>query len=159
MPNILSTASATWTRGKKTKGLRAKPLSSLFTDASIAAKFLIATLEGNEPVHLENMFCIGETGDAWQQTPKALLKKYDITTIDAGGWLVCTPKPENEVEFFEIDATMDGTHIVGLWGETIDGIANLQAFRLGDFVCRQPHEHGDQWVVRRTLFKNSYTPL
>lgn len=155
--SILNTDSAIWLRGKKTKGLRAKPINSLFTAATIIGKFLINTLEGAEPIDPANMFCIGETGDAWQQTPKALLKKYDIVTIDADGWMHCMPKPENEVEFFEV--TEDAGYIVGHWGATIDGIENLQAFVKGDFICRQPHEHGDQWVVRRTLFLNTYTEL
>jgi hypothetical protein len=155
MPAILSTDTAIWHRGKKTKGLKAKPLITLIVDKAVVNKFLIDTLEGREPIDSANMFCIGETGDAWQQTAKALLKKYDIISIDADGWMNCMPKPENEVEFFE--ATEDSGYIVGLWGAEIDGVKNLQAFVKGDFICRQPHEHADQWVVRRALFNNSYT--
>lgn len=153
---ILNTDNAVWRRGKKTKGLKAKPLITLIVDRAVVNKFLIDTLEGREPIDSANMFCIGETGDAWQQTAKALLKKYDITGIDADGWMACMPKPENEAEFFE--ATTEG-HIVGLWGATIDGVANLQAFKVGDFICRQPHQHEDQWVVQRKLFLNTYTEL
>jgi hypothetical protein len=164
MPTVLETNTAVWRRAKKTKGLKAKPLITLIVDKAVVNKFLIDTLEGREPIDSANMFCIGETGDAWQQTAKALLKKYDIISIDADGWMNCMPKPENEVEFFEVtDATAlmaaDGGYIVGLWGATIDGVPNLQAFVKGDFVCRQPHQHEDQWVVRRTLFQNSYTEL
>lgn len=156
---ILSTDSALWLHGKKTKGLKAKPMSSLIVDSAVINKFLINTLEGHEPVYVASIFCIGETGDAWQQSIKALLKKYDISTIDENGWMHCTPKPENEVEFFEVAAGTQATHIVGQWGATIDGVKNLQAFDIGDFICRQPHQHEDQWVVRRLLFNNSYTQL
>lgn len=155
--SILSTDAAIWRRAKKTKGLKAKPLITLIVDKAVVNKFLIDTLEGREPIDSANMFCIGETGDAWQQTAKALLKKYDIVSIDADGWMNCLPKPENEVEFFEV--TKKEGYIVGLWGAEIDGHKNLQAFVKGDFVCRQPHEHADQWVVRRNLFQNTYTEL
>lgn len=159
--SILSTESAAWRRGKKTQGIKAKALINLMVDRSVVNKFLIDTLEGREPVDSGNIFCIGGAGDAWQQTSKALLKKYDVKAIDDDGWMVCEPKPENEVEFFEITGTPNGElYIQGLWGETIEGVgANLQRFNIGDFVCRQPHEHADQWIVRRTLFLNTYTEL
>ena len=157
MPNILSTEGVIWRRGKKTQGIRAKPLINLLVDRTVVNKFLVDTLEGCEPIDSGNIFCIGGAGDAWQQTSKALLKKYDVKAIDEDGWMVCEPKPENEVEFFEV--TEESGYIQGLWGATVDGQENLQAFIKGDFVCRQPHEHSDQWVVRRTLFLNTYTEL
>lgn len=164
MVNIIDTSSYFWLLGKKTKGLRAKPLSALITDRSIISKFSIDTLEGKEPINSANMFCIGETGDAWQQTAKALLKKYNITNIDADGWLICEPKPENEVEFFEWKCEQGSpeeytSYIKGLWGATVDGVDNLQSIFVGDFVCRQPHQHEDQWVVRKHLFINSYIEI
>jgi hypothetical protein len=167
--NILETFSLTaWRRGKKTKGLKAKALINLLVDRSIVNKFLIDTLEGREPIDSANIFCIGEAGDAWQQTSKALLKKYDVKAIDNDGWMVCEPKPENEVEFIELNnAVLDSAacgiqghgYIVGQWGATVDGVENLQAFVLGDFMCRQPHDHSDRWIVRRTLFLNTYSEL
>ena len=166
---IFSTVAATWKRGKKTKGLRAKPMIALVADRSVANKFLIDTLEGEEPLDMGNIFCIGEGGDAWQQTARALIKKYDIKDIDGNGWMHCEPKPENEVQFFEFTAAMAGTLdaklgdqcvIQGIWGKDVDGVGTkLQFIEIGDFVCRQPHEHADQWVVRRKLFLNSYTEL
>lgn len=170
MIHIFSTDSASWLRGKKTKGLRAKPLITLLVDRGVVNKFLIDTLEGEEPIDAGNIFCIGETGDAWQQTAKALIKKYDIKDIDSDGWMVCEPKPENEVEFFEFTGEMadkitsasfgDKFVIQGVWGKTIEGVGEkMQFIEVGDFVCRQPHDHSDQWVVRRKLFNNSYTEL
>lgn len=159
---ILSTENAVWRRGKKTQGIKAKALINLMVDRSVVNKFLIDTLEGREPIDSANIFCIGGAGDAWQQTSKALLKKYDVKAIDEDGWMICEPKPENEVQFFEITADMvgDAQFIQGLWGETVEGVGkNLQRFKVGDFVCRQPHEHSDQWIVDRTLFLNTYTEL
>ena len=167
--NILKTYNGlAWRRGKKTKGLKAKALINLLVDRSIVNKFLIDTLEGREPIDSANIFCIGEAGDAWQQTSKALLKKYDVKAIDNDGWMVCEPKPENEVEFILLSdmflreqtgcGTQDG-YIIGNWGATIDGVENLQAFVTGDYMCRQPHDHSDIWIVRRTLFLNTYSEL
>lgn len=156
MVQIFSTDTATWRRAKKTQGLKAKPLITLLVDRAVVNKFLIDTLEAKEPIEVANIFCIGGAGDAWQQTSKALLKKYDIKSIDEDGWMICEPKPENEVQFFE--AEQDG-YIIGLWGATIDGVEKVQAFVRGDFICRQPHEHVDQWVVNRRLFLNTYSVL
>ena len=145
-----------WRRGKKTKGLRAKPMVNLIVDRGVMAKFLVDTLEAKEPVSPNAMFCIGEAGDAWQQTPKALLKKYDILDVDNDGWMVCQPKPDNEVEFYE--STQDG-YITGHWGETVDGVPNQQWCNTGDFVLRNPQDTTDQWVAQRKLFLNTYSVL
>jgi hypothetical protein len=157
-----TTTNKVWRRGKKTQGLRSKPLVSLIVDKSVVNKFLIDTLEGREPIDSANMFCIGDAGDAWQQTAKALLKKYDIKNIDSDGWMICEPKPENEVEFFQWipDPIPFGyTYIKGQWGATIEDVFNLQKIVAGDFVCRQPDNHDDQWVVQCRLFRNTYTEL
>lgn len=167
MTFILRTSTKTWSRAKKTQGIRAKAMINLIVDRSVVNKFLIDTLEGREPISENNIFCIGGAGDPWQQTSKALLKKYDVKAIDEDGWMVCEPKPENEVQYFELDGSMIGMDsssatsvlVEGLWGETIDGIPNLQRCDIGDFICRQTHDHTDQWVVRRKLFLNTYSKL
>lgn len=145
-----------WRRGKKTKGLKAKAMINLMVDRTVMSKFLVDTLEAKEPVSPNAMFCIGEAGDAWQQTPKALLKKYDILDVDNDGWMICQPKPDNEVEF--IEAENEG-YITGHWGETIGELVNQQKCKKGDFVLRNPQDTTDQWVVDRKLFLNTYTEL
>lgn len=152
----IDTQGAAWRRAKKTKGIRAKPMVTLLVDRTVVNKFLLDTLEGREPLGADAVFCIGDAGDAWQQSAKALLKKYDVKGIDADGWMLCEPKPENEVEFFI--AETDGL-IKGQWGETIDGVEGLQHLVTGDAVVRQPHDHTDQWVVRRSLFNGTYSVL
>ena len=153
--HIIDTSALVWRRAKKTMGLKAKPMSALL-DGSIANRFLVDTLEGREPVDAAAIFCIGEAGDAWQQAPKALLRKYDIQQIDSDGWMHCIPKPENEVEFVESQET---GWIQGIWGETVGGREKLQSVKKGDFICRQPHEHPDQWRVYRKLFLNTYAEI
>ena len=146
----------TWRVAKKTKPLRAKPMVTLVIDKTVMAKFLIDTLEAREPVSPNAMFCIGETNDAWQQTPDKLLSKYDVTDVDGDGWMVCTPKPDNSAEFIEAGTA---GFIIGLWGETIDGHENLQAFSPGDCIARNRQDHDDVWVVRRKIWMNSYTEI
>ena len=156
-PPIFDTATIeTWRVARKTKPLRAKPMVSLLVDKAVMSKFLIDTLEAREPVDSNTIFCIGETNDAWQQTADKLLAKYTVEDIDADGWMVCVPKPDNSVEFFE--ATSEGM-IVGLWGESIGDTHNLQRFDAGDFIARNREDTADQWVVRRKIWLNSYTEI
>lgn len=145
-----------WRRAKKTKGLRAKAMVNLIVDRSVVNKFLLDTLEAREPIGPSTMFCIGDAGDAWQQTPKALLKKYDVVNIDDDGWMVCQPKPDNEVQFFK---SLNAQYITGHWGETVAGLLNQQWCKVGDFVLRNPDDITDVWVVQNNLFNNTYSIL
>ena len=164
--NILDTGrpDRTWNTAKKTKPIRAKLLSWVFADVSCASMFKIVTLEGDEPVDVPNLLCIGEAGEPWQQTKKALLKKYTITDISDDGWMICTPKPENSVEFFvvqhnDVHVDADVLGIIGQWGGEVDGLRNVQLVSFGDTVCRQPHDHTDQWVVRKVLWESTYSVI
>lgn len=156
---IFDTSTVTWRIAKKTRPLRAKPMVTLLVDRSVVTKFLVDTLEAHEPVSADSMLCIGESNDAWQQTAKKLLAKYTVTEIDSDGWMVCVPKPENSVEFYEVPAGSPPGYIVGHWGSTIEGLANLQSFVAGDFIARNREDVTDQWVVRRRIWTNSYTEL
>ena len=155
---ILPTVDAAWGTAKKTALIRAKPLSAIFADGSPMDKFLLATLEGDQPVSRANLMCVGATAEPWQQPAKALLRKYQVTAIEDDGWMICTPLPENEVDYFKIGDT-DATHIQGQWGSTIGDHVNLQSFKVGDYVCRQTYDHTDQWVVREALFDATYEIL
>lgn len=141
---------------KKTKGVRAKPIVNLIVDRTVLNKFLVHTLEAREPVSADAIMCIGESNDAWQQTASALLKKYTVESIDPDGWMVCMPKPESSVEFFEAPADC---YVRGLWGQTIDGVPNLQRASKGDAIVRDRSDHKDQWVVVRKIWRNTYTEL
>jgi hypothetical protein len=141
---------------KKTKGVRAKPIVNLIVDRTVLNKFLVDTLEAREPVSADAIMCIGECNDAWQQTASSLLKKYTVESIDPDGWMVCTPKPDASVEFFE--ATAD-CYVRGLWGQTIDGVPNLQRAAAGDAVVRSRSDPTDMWVVARKIWRNTYTEL
>jgi len=162
-PNTLRS----WRVARKTKSLRAKPMVTLIVDRSVFAKFLVDTLEAKEPVSADTVFCIGEMNDAWQQTAKKLLSKYTVEAIDADGWMVCVPKPDNSVEFFEVQSrpgvdVENGApygYIIGQWGETINNRKNLQRFDGGDFIVRNREDHSDVWVVRRKIWLNSYTEI
>lgn len=152
-----------WWVARKTKPLRAKPMVNLLVDRSVMSKFLVDTLEAREPVSSDALFCIGEMNDAWQQTAKKLLAKYNVEAIDADGWMICVPKPDNSVEFKEVHSEWlmpnEKGYIVGLWGETVGEMKNLQAFEAGDFIARNREDHSDVWVVRRKIWLNSYTQI
>lgn len=148
---------------KKTKGLRAKPIVNLLVDKSVLNKFLVDTLEAREPVSADAIMCIGESNDAWQQTGSALLKKYTVESIDPEGWMVCMPRPDQSVEFFEVTREMvdeDGIcYVVGKWGQTINGVERLQRAAEGDMVVRNRSDAVDQWVVNRKIWRNTYNEL
>lgn len=149
---------------KKTKGLRAKPIISILVDRTVLNKFLVDTLEAREPVSADAVMCIGDHNDAWQQSASGLLKKYSVEGIDADGWMMCVPRPDASVEYFEVtDAMVDQQkgfcYIVGKWGETIDGVPNLQRAVPGDVVARNRGDDSDQWVVNRKVWTNTYSEL
>lgn len=169
---ILSTNAIDWRIAKKTKPLRAKPMLSVLVDRSILAKFLVDTLEAREPVKASAVICIGEHNDAWQQAPEKLLAKYDVTAIDDDGFMVCKPKPENSVEFFEVTKELlvslgqwepyceNGYgFIVGQWGETIEGQQNLQKFVVGDAIARNREDPSDQWRVAAKIWRSTYSEI
>lgn len=167
-----------WRVASKTQPLRAKPLITLLVDRAVASKFLLDTLEGREPLGDGSIVCIGGAGDAWQQTQKKLLAKYDVTEIDKDGWMVCTPKPDNAVNCLEISKEflltlntesfqsfpeddmykLGDFAIEGQWG-TNDYPSlgkNVQWGSEGDFICQNRTDPTDVWIVRRKLFLNTY---
>lgn len=145
-----------WGLASKTKPITAKHLSSLLVDSSIVSKFLVSTIEGNEPLGDNVMICIGVANDAWQQTPDKLLKKYNIVEINKDGWMICHPKPENVVDYVQI---FENFHIIGLWGATIGDIKCVQTGVAGDYICRNTTDHADVWIVKRSIFENTYEKL
>jgi hypothetical protein len=149
-----------WRSATKTRPIVAKHVTALTTDQRLLSQLLIGTLEGREPIDAHNVICVGEHGDAWQSTPKKLLAKYSISSIDQDGWLVCDPKPDNAVDCFEVTSDhIDGDqfYVVGLWGETLpDGTKNVQTGLRGDIVCRSQTDQSDIWIVRRKLFNSTY---
>lgn len=155
---ILNTNTVHWTEATKTRGLRAKRVTDLISP-EIISSVLLKTLEGHAVVDPQNMVCVGPAGDIWQQPEAGLRKKYNITGLDKDGWLLCNPKPENSVECFEVTEwqASRAKYVQGIWGSDVPDVGQkLQAFSPGDFICRKPDDHADQWVVRRKLFLNTY---
>ncbi len=168
-----------WRLASKTQPIKAKPLITLLVDRQVSSKFLVDTLEGKEPLGDGSIICIGAAGDAWQQMPKKLLQKYDVTDIDKDGWMVCTPKPDNSVNFVEVSKEFQ-TFLVetnasqpfpdedmykvasfvieGQWGssEYPQLGKNIQLGNDGDFICQNRTDPTDVWIVRRKLFLNTY---
>ena len=161
MSLILDTSNLTWFTASKTKPIFVRTWAEIFGPQVLfySKNLLLKTLEANEPIDPEAVLCVGQSGDVWQQTAKAVDKKYEFVeyaSYPQTGWAVYKPRDGNAVDAFE--ATQGG-YIVGLWGEEVPalGAKNLQRVKVGDFICRQPHDHNDQWVVQRNLFLNSYS--
>jgi hypothetical protein len=166
-----------WKRATKTKPVKAKPLVNLLIDKAVVNKFLVNTLEGNEPLGDGVVICVGEAGDVWQQTPKKLLQKYNVTSIDNDGWMVCEPRPDNSVKCFQVlnaltlpcavvppDEGMYKAHdfyIHGLWGTTDPDFfgKNVQWGDNGDYVCQSESDESDVWIVKKKIFENTYQIL
>lgn len=162
-----------WKIASKTKSIKAKPLVCLMADKSVLSKFLVDTLEGKEPLGEGSIICLGEAGDIWQQHPSKLLKKYTVVGFDDAGWMLCDPKPDNEVECVEIgfgiQDTKDGADIwitdkeqffiIAQWGEErqlLDEIIQIQKCDIGDYICRDINDKSDVWIVKRKFFENTY---
>lgn len=128
----------------KTKSIQAKPLSSVVSDKNILTKFLLDTLEGKQAIQGsgQTVVCLGVGGDVWQQKASKLLQKYTVVDITEDGWLVCEPKPENEVWATEYNAltgpSVDGKFsIFAQWGERIDGGQYAQTGIIGVYFAKQ----------------------
>lgn len=156
-----------WRVASKIRPIKAKPLVNLIFDRSVIDKFLINTIEGREPLYGNDVvICVGEAGDVWQQTPKTLLKKYRVSSIDKDGWLICEPLPDNAVDCVEVSEEMlrrlnddhecGSFYIIGQWGETVGEEKNVQRGKSGDFICRNQSDPTDVWIVQRGLFLNTY---
>lgn len=148
-----------WKIASKTRSIKAKPLINLLVDKTVVGKFLVDTLEGKEPLGDGVVICVGEAGDAWQQMPNKLLAKYKVVSIDLDGWMICEPLPDNAVDIVEVTSAQcnsEGFSIVGQWGATIDGEKNIQLGTAGDFICRNRTDQNDVWIVKRSLFLNTY---
>ena len=148
-----------WGRASKTKNILARPMSTLVIDSSITAKLVLETLEGKQKLNDKSMVCKGVASDFWQQTKDKLLSKYDVIDITDDSWMVCKPKPDNEVESIQIISDMiNGERdfeIIGLWGiETPEGF--IQNGEVGDYICRNLTDGNDVWIVKNFIFRNSY---
>lgn len=114
----------------------------------------MATIEGNEKVERNAIMCIGEANDAWQQNGENLIKKYNIVGFTDDGWMICEPKPDNEVEFIQLDEEF---FIEAQWGEEKPGFKNpVQYGKLGSYVLRNIEDNSDVWVVEKKVFENTY---
>lgn len=154
----------------KTKPIKAKPLSSVILDKNILTKFLLDTLEGKQAIQEsgQTVVCLGNAGDVWQQKASKLLQKYTVVDISEDGWLVCEPKPENEVwaTQYNGDSRGDGKFsIFAQWGEKIQDstlsqgntvILYSQTGEVGDYILRSKTDARDYWIVRKSFFESTY---
>lgn len=147
-----------WKRATKTRPIKAKHIQCILIDNSVAAKFLLSTIEADQMLKATSVVCMGEAGDIWQQDPDKLFKKYTVTSLDPTGWMICQPKPDNEVDCYiaNLMRNVDGFSIVAQWGERQADGTFLQFGHSGDVVCRNQSDKSDIWIVQRKLFDATY---
>ena len=155
---------ANWRTAKKTGRLVAL-LGSLVIQhhPRLASKLKLHTLEGDEPINPAAMVCIGSLGDAWQQAPAKLSRKYDIAGITDDGWVEYKPKvgPEAEIDAVQITADMlaDGTvpEIRGChWGVKQPDDTYIQFGKVGSWLARLKHDPSDFYFIDDLVFRNTY---
>ena len=159
MSKIIATSKFThWQKAKKTAPIFAKHMRSVFSDISVAHRFLIDTIEGKEKVCIDAMLCQGSKGEYWQQTSINLFEHYNVTRIN-NSWLVCDPKSDYIVDVLEFYCEAEEEYYVqGLFGEDIPGIGtNLQRCLSGDYICRSRTDPADVWVVGKSYFENTHS--
>lgn len=145
----------------KTKPIKAKHLSCVMSDRNVLTKFLLDTLEGRQNLKEDGntVICLGEGGDVWQQATKKLLQKYTVTSITEDGWLVCEPKPENEVWATQYNGESRGDgkfSIFAQWGEKTESGQYVQVGEVGDYILRSKTDPNDYWLVRKSFFESTY---
>lgn len=153
-----------WRVAKKT-GKMVALLGSLVIQhhPRLASKLKLTTWEGDEPINPAGMVCIGELGDAWQQAPSKLIKKYDISGVTEDGWVQYSPKPgpESEIDVIQVTAEMlaEGTlpEVRGChWGvKQPDGTFN-QFGKVGVWLARLKHDTSDFYFIDDLVFRNTY---
>lgn len=146
-----------WKKATKTKSIKVKPLSQIINDSSLFNKLLLDTIEGVQPLRAGSLVCLGIAGEVWPQTKEALLKKYTITDIDTeSGWIVCTPKPENVVNAWQVATGEEKFVVRGQWGEKQPDGSYYQYGRGGDYILQSTSDPNDMWIVARNIFESTY---
>lgn len=153
---VINSDDFAFVRVTKTKSIKAKPINIILNDQSVLSKFLLDTIEGHASLKAGSMICIGAAGDAWMQSREKLVAKYNLTDIDADGWVTCQPKPENENDAVQIDHDFC---VFAHYGE--DHVVNGQKKHVlfgkaGDWLLRSITDKTDNWIVARKLFEATY---
>lgn len=161
---LIDTNDLSWGIASKTKPVKAKHLSSIVIDTSVLAKILLETIEGREALNqgANNVICVGEAGDIWQQDSKKFISKYDVKEITSDGWFVAVPKDGNESLFYKVTDTELyplGFSIIGAYGEerVIDGkTVRLQFGLPGAYILGSTENKDDRWLVAESFFNQTY---
>jgi len=178
-PLNIDTSTLAWKQATKTKAIFARPVNTLVNDIHFFSKLNLITYEGSQAIKEGSIICTGlSKTDPWQQSPKKLLDKYVVTDITPDGWLYCEPKPDNLVNFCQIDTTFfppkwcDATQstydadpyfqIYAKWGSEVfpDGVNKkyIQSGELNDYICQSIVDPADVWIVKKKFFDATYQP-
>lgn len=163
MFNVMENISHFDSIATKTANVRMIPVSDLI-DSRLIPYVLLNTLEGNQPIGAADaVLCVGANNEAWQQTRNKFDAKYNIIDQDEDGWFIGQPKPDNSVYCFRVTADMI-THddqnygrfvIRAQWGTEVGG-KFYQSGEIGDYICQNPYDPADVWIVKGALFEATY---
>jgi hypothetical protein len=152
---------------QKTRPIKAKPLKLILIDPSVAAKVLLATLEGHQDLKVNSFICWGIDNDVWQQAGDKLHAKYDPVSVDGEGWTTFNPKPDSPVNASQITEGLGlelgpcgGFSIVNpSWGDQriIDGRVTYLHYGVeGDYVMQGINDRLDTYRIAKKFFDNTY---
>jgi hypothetical protein len=168
---------------QKTKPIKARPINTILdkSDQSVFEKMLLATLEGSQDLKRDSFICWGVDDDVWQQDKTKLDKQYDITDVDADGWLTCVPKPESPKNGCQVVELPNGVAfgpeggfsiINPKWGDKrvipasvlqaagikaeVDVTAYLHYGVKEDWILQAPSEAADVYRVALKFFRSTY---
>ncbi len=134
-----------WFHAKKTRPIWAKPLRE---------NLQVETLEGTTNAFKGDYLCRGEIGEVWPQKITQLVSKYrPEDEIDANGWQLFTPLPDNTgVMAVRIDRDFS---VESTWGKLRGQAGDFLVKSWKDRHVRYPE---DVWIVNQALFLATYEP-
>lgn len=150
-----------FSKAKKTKPIKVKPINSILSDTSIQSKILLATLEGNQALKTNSFVCWGVDNDLWQQAEDKLHQKYLLQHVDPDGWIHCVPKADNatNASLIEGKGPFGGFSVIGRWGEeqNVNGKkVYLQYGVSGDYIMQSIEDSTDIYRIDKRIFDNTY---
>lgn len=161
---LIDAQQLTYRQVQKVKPIKAKPLSTILIDESVAAKVLLATLEGAQDLKAGAFVCWGVDNDVWQQSGEKLHSKYDPVSVDAQGWTTFKPKLElcNACQITEdmvLGPCLGFSVENPQWGDqrVVDGRAKYLHYGVaGDYVMQGLNDPLDTYRIAKKFFDNTY---
>jgi hypothetical protein len=156
---------------RKVKPMKAKPISTILHDDTVASKIVLATLEGHQAAKANSYVCWGVDNDVWQQTEAKLHSSYNLVHVDPDGWIHCEPKDDAPRNACQVTAEV--CQSIGFESGPYGGFSVLNPSYgdervlegrqvwlhygiLNDYILQMPQDLIDTYRVARKFFDNTY---